>query len=112
MLTLIALAIVIIALVAIRASARLVAIIIAIVAVIVGLVAIKATARTIAIIITITTLVVLSTANAHAAPGIGACGECTSNIIGLSVDYLVALVLAVICVVSTVLVIRSDKKNK
>ena len=89
MLTLIVLAIVIIALVAIRASARLVA-----------------------IIITITTVVVLGTANAHAAPGIGACGECTSNIIGLSADYFIALVLAVICVVSTVLVIRSDKKNK
>lgn len=89
MLTLIALALVIIALVAIRASARLVA-----------------------IIITITTVVVLGTANAHAAPGIGACGECTSNIIGLSADYFIALVLAVICVVSTVLVIRNDKKNK
>ena len=89
MLTLIALAIVISALVAIRASARLVA-----------------------IIITITTVVVLGTANAHAAPGIGACGECTSNIIGLSADYFIALVLAVICVVSTVLVIRNDKKNK
>ena len=87
MLTLIALAIVIIALAAIRASARLVA-------------------------ITITTVVVLGTANAHAAPGIGACGECTSNIIGLSADYFIALVLAVICVVSTVLVIRNDKKNK
>ena len=89
MLTLIALAIVIIALVATRASARLVA-----------------------IIITITTVVVLGIANAHAAPGIGACGECTSNIIGLSADYFIALVLAVICVVSTVLVIRNDKKNK
>ena len=89
MLTLITLAIVIIALAAIRASARLVA-----------------------IIITITTVVVLGTANAHAAPGIGACGECTSNIIGLSADYFIALVLAVICVVSTVLVIRNDKKNK
>ena len=89
MLTLIALAIVIIALVAIRASARLVA-----------------------IIITITAVVVLGTANAHASPGIGACGECTSNIIGLSADYFIALVLAVICVVSTVLVIRNDKKNK
>ena len=89
MLTLIALALVIIALVAIRASARLVA-----------------------IIITITTVVVLGTANAHAAPGIGACGECTSNIVGLSADYFIALVLAVICVVSTVLVIRNDKKNK
>ena len=90
MLTLIALAIVIIALAAIRASARLVA-----------------------IIITITTVVVLGTANAHAAaPGIGACGECTSNIVGLSADYFIALVLAVICVVSTVLVIRNDKKNK
>ena len=87
MLTLIALAIVIIALVAIRASARLVA-------------------------ITITAVVVLGTANAHAAPGIGACGECTSNIVGLSADYFIALILAVICVVSTVLVIRSDKKNK
>jgi disulfide bond formation protein DsbB len=85
---------------------------IAIVAVIVGLVAIKATARTIAIIITVTAVVVLGTANAHAAPGIGACGECTSNIIGLSADYFIALVLAVICVVSTVLVIRNDKKNK
>lgn len=86
---------------------------IAIVAVIVGLIAIRASARLVAIIITITALVVLGTANAHAAaPGIGACGECTSNIIGLSVDYLVALVLAVGCVVSTVLVIRSDKKNK
>ena len=86
---------------------------IAIVAVIVGLVAIKATARTIAIIITVTAVVVLGTANAHAAaPGIGACGECTSNIIGLSADYFIALILAVICVVSTVLVIRSDKKNK
>lgn len=85
---------------------------IAIATVIAGLVAIKATARTIAIIITVTAVVVLSTTNAHAAPGIGACGECTSNIIGLSVDYLVALVLAVICVVSTVLVIRSDKKDK
>ena len=85
---------------------------IAIVAVIVGLVAIKATARTIAIIITITAVVVLGTANAHASPGIGACGECTSNIIGLSADYFIALILAVICVVSTVLVIRSDKKNK
>ena len=90
MLTLIALAIVIIALAAIRASARLAA-----------------------IIITIPTVVVLGTANAHAAaPGIGACGECTSNIIGLSADYFIALVLAVICVVSTVLVIRNDKKNK
>ena len=89
MLTLITLAIVIIALAAIRASARLVA-----------------------IIITITTVVVLGTANAHAAPGIGACGECTSDIIGLSADYFIALVLAVICVVSTVLVIRNDKKNK
>ena len=89
MLTLIALAIVIIALAAIRASARLVA-----------------------IIITITTVVVLGTTNAHAAPGIGACGECTSNIVGLSADYFIALVLAVICVVSTVLVIRNDKKNK
>ena len=89
MLTLIALAIVIIALAAIRASARLVA-----------------------IIITITAVVVLGTANAHAAPGIGACGECTSNIVGLSADYFIALVLAVICVVSTVLVIRNDKKNK
>ena len=86
---------------------------IAIVAVIVGLVALKATARTIAIIITVTAVVVLGTANAHAAaPGIGACGECTSNIIGLSADYFIALVLAVICVVSTVLVIRNDKKNK
>ena len=86
---------------------------IAIVAVIVGLVAIKATASTIAIIITVTAVVVLSTTNAHAAaPGIGACGECTSNIIGLSADYFIALILAVICVVSTVLVIRSDKKNK
>ena len=86
---------------------------IAIVAVIVGLVALKATARTIAIIITVTAVVVLSTTNAHAAaPGIGACGECTSNIIGLSADYFIALILAVICVVSTVLVIRSDKKNK
>ena len=89
MLTLIALAIVIIALVAIRASARLVA-----------------------IIITITAVVVLGTTNAHAAPGIGACGACTSNIVGLSADYFIALILAVICVVSTVLVIRSDKKNK
>ena len=89
MLTLIALAIVIIALVAIRASARLVA-----------------------IIITITAVVVLGTANAHAAPGIGACGVCTSNIVGLSADYFIALILAVICVVSTVLVIRNDKKNK
>ena len=85
---------------------------IAIIAVIVGLVAIKATARTIAILITITTLVVLGTANAHASPGIGACGECTSNIIGLSADYFIALTLAVICVVATVLVIRDDKKNK
>ena len=85
---------------------------IAIVAVTAGLVALKATARTIAIIITVTAVVVLSTTNAHAAPGIGACGECTSNIVGLSADYFIALILAVICVVSTVLVIRSDKKNK
>ena len=85
---------------------------IAIVAVIVGLVAIKATARTIAIIITITALVVLGTANAHAAPGLGACGECTSNIIGLSADYFIALVLAVICVVLTIVIVRHDNKNK
>ena len=86
---------------------------IAIIAVIVGLIAIKASARTIAIILTITTVVVLGTANAHAAaPGLGACGECTSNIVGLSADYFIALILAVICVVATVLVIRDDKKNK
>ena len=89
MLTLIALAIVSIALIAIRASAHLVV-----------------------LIITITAVVVLGTTNAHAAPGIGACGECTSHIVGLSADYFIALILAVICVVATVLVIRDDKKNK
>ena len=85
---------------------------IAIIAVIVGLIAIKASARTITIILTITVVIVLGTANAHAAPGLGACGECTSNIVGLSADYFIALILAVICVVATVLVIRDDKKNK
>ena len=86
---------------------------IAIIAVIVGLIAIKASARLVVLIITITSVVVLSTTNAHAAaPGIGACGESTSNIVGLSADYFIALILALICVVSTVLVIRSDKKNK
>ena len=90
MLTLIALAIVIIALVAIRASARLVA-----------------------IIITVTTIVVLGTANAHAAePGLGACGECTSNIVGLSIDYLIASVLLIGSVVCTIVLVRNDKKNK
>lgn len=90
MLTLIALAVVIIALVAIRASARLVT-----------------------IIITITTIVVLGTANAHAAePGLGACGECTSNVVGLSVDYLAAAILLIISTVGTIILVRSDKKNK
>mgnify|MGYP003456522673 CR=1 FL=1 len=85
---------------------------IAIVAVIVGLVAIKATARTITIILTITTLVVLGTANAHAAPGLGACGECTSNIIGLSADYFIATVLFIFAAVATAILVRNDKKNK
>ena len=90
MLTLIALAIVIIALVAIRASARLVA-----------------------IIITVTTIVVLGSANAHAAePGLGACGECTSNIVGLSIDYLIAVILFISAVVTTAVLVRNDKKNK
>lgn len=85
---------------------------IALAIVIIALIAIKATARTIAIIITITALVVLGTANAHAAPGIGACGECTSNIIGLSADYFIALILAIICVILFTLIVRHDNKNK
>ena len=78
----------------------------------IALIAIRASARLVVLIITITAVVVLGSTNAHAAPGIGACGECTSNIVGLSADYFIALILAVICVVATVLVIRDDKKNK
>lgn len=85
---------------------------IALAIVIVGLVAIKASARLVAIIITITAVVVLGSANAHAAPGLGACGECTSNIIGLSIDYLIAIIFLITSVVGTIVLVRNDKKNK
>lgn len=48
---------------------------------------------------------------AKANPGFGACGQCTSNIIGLSADVFGAIVLLLLCVIATIIFVIKDKKE-
>ncbi len=56
-------------------------------------------------------LIVGFPAGAHADPGLGACGQCTSNIIGLSADWFIGGLILVWCIGYTIYLVLTDKES-